>query len=179
MPQDSDRVATRGRAAGLAVLFTVGLVACGGGGGDAAGGAAQNQAQTATPPQAGDTGAAAAPAAPTPSASGPAADPSSVTPQAIALGDSVFKGQAGGGTCYVCHGMEAKGGPVGPDLTDGQWLNGDGSLGFIASTVRQGVPQPKQFPAPMPPMGGASLSEEHVNAVAAYVYSLSHKGAGS
>ena len=44
MPQDSDRVATRGRAAGLAVLFTVGLVACGGGGGDAAGGAAQTQA---------------------------------------------------------------------------------------------------------------------------------------
>ena len=57
-----------------------------------------------------------------------------------------------------------------------EWLNGDGSLAFIEHTVTTGVPQPKSHPAPMPPMGGASLSPEQIKAVAAYVYSLSHKG---
>jgi mono/diheme cytochrome c family protein len=63
-----------------------------------------------------------------------------------------------------------------PNLTDSEWLNGDGSLAFIEHTVTTGVPQPKSHPAPMPPMGGASLSPDQIKAVAAYVYSLSHKG---
>jgi mono/diheme cytochrome c family protein len=46
----------------------------------------------------------------------------------------------------------------------------------IEGVVRNGVPQPKQFPAPMPAMGGAPLSDEQVRAVAAYVYSISHGG---
>ena len=53
--------------------------------------------------------------------------------------------------------------------------NGDGSLTFIEHTVTTGVPKPKSHPAPMPPMGGASLSPDQIKAVAAYVYSLSHK----
>jgi hypothetical protein len=36
------------------------------------------------------------------------------------------------------------------------------------------VPYPKQHAAPMPPMGGASLTPQQVCAVAAYVYSLGH-----
>jgi mono/diheme cytochrome c family protein len=62
-----------------------------------------------------------------------------------------------------------------PDLTDNTWIHGDGSLSFIEHTVTTGVPQPKSHPAPMPPMGGASLTPDQVKAVAAYVYSLSHK----
>jgi mono/diheme cytochrome c family protein len=88
------------------------------------------------------------------------------------LGDSVFHGQAGGGTCYVCHGQDGKGSGVGPNLTDAEWLNTDGTLAGITTIVQNGVPQPKQAPAPMPPMGGASLSPDQVKAVAAYVHSL-------
>jgi mono/diheme cytochrome c family protein len=93
----------------------------------------------------------------------------------IALGDSVFHGRAGGGTCAVCHGQDAKGtAGLAPDLTDAKWLNGDGSYGFIVGLVKTGVPNPKESPAPMPPMGGVTLTPEQVRAVAAYVYSLSH-----
>jgi mono/diheme cytochrome c family protein len=97
------------------------------------------------------------------------------SPQLVALGDSIFHGQVAGGTCTACHGQDAKGTAVAPDLTDNQWINGDGSYDFIVHTVTTGVPQPKQHPAPMPPKGGATLSDQQVNAVAAYVYSLSHK----
>lgn len=97
------------------------------------------------------------------------------SPQLVALGDSIFHGQVAGGTCTACHGQDAKGTAVAPDLTDNQWINGDGSYDFIVHTVTTGVPQPKQHPAPMPPKGGAALSDQQVKAVAAYVYSLSHK----
>ena len=86
-------------------------------------------------------------------------------------GRAVFSGP---GNCQSCHGGNAKGTPLAPDLTDRQWLNGDGSFASIAQLVRTGVPRPKQHPAAMPPMGGASLTSEQVCAVAAYVYSLSH-----
>ena len=81
---------------------------------------------------------------------------------------------AGPGNCQSCHGGDAKGTALAPDLTDRQWLNIDGSYGSIAQLVRSGVPRPKQHPAPMPPMGGASLSAGQVCAVAAYVFSLGH-----
>ncbi|HKT61360.1 MAG TPA: c-type cytochrome [Gemmatimonadales bacterium] len=110
-------------------------------------------------------------AAAKPSAGGP----SGITPQQIALGDSIFHGQVGGGTCSACHGQDAKGTAVAPDLTDNVWLNGDGSYQFIVNTVTNGVPKPKEHPAPMPPKGGAPLTDDQVKAVAAYEYSLSHK----
>jgi mono/diheme cytochrome c family protein len=112
-------------------------------------------------------------AAAKPAAGGAAGGPNS--PQLVALGDSIFHGQVAGGTCTACHGQDAKGTAVAPDLTDNQWINGDGSYDFIVHTVTTGVPQPKQHPAPMPPKGGATLSDQQVKAVAAYVYSLSHK----
>jgi mono/diheme cytochrome c family protein len=166
----------------LAPLALVGLLgACGdtdkappdGTGAPAAGGA------PATPPPAADTqpaGGAGAPAdSPAPgAAAGAGGGPG--TPQQIALGDSIFHGQAGGGTCYACHGQDGKGSAVGPNLTDGEWLNTDGSLGGITKTVQTGVPTPKKAPAPMPPMGGASLTPDQVRAVAAYVHSLSKGG---
>ena len=113
---------------------------------------------------------AAKPAKPAAAGGGP-----KLTPQQIALGDSIFHGKVGGGTCTACHGQDAKGTAVAPDLTDQQWLNGDGSYDFIVRTVTDGVPHPKQHPAPMPPKGGAPLTDDQVKAVAAYEYSLSHK----
>ena len=97
------------------------------------------------------------------------------SPQQVALGDSIFHGQVAGGTCTACHGQDAKGTAIAPDLTDAKWINGDGSYDFIVHTVTTGVPKPKEHPAPMPPKGGATLSDDQVKAVAAYVFSLSHK----
>ena len=98
-----------------------------------------------------------------------------ITPQQIALGDSIFHGQVGGGTCTACHGQDAKGTAIAPDLTDSKWINGDGSYPFLVNTITNGVPKPKEHPAPMPPKGGAPLTDDQVKAVAAYEYSLSHK----
>jgi mono/diheme cytochrome c family protein len=88
------------------------------------------------------------------------------------LGKAVFTGK---GNCHVCHGAEAKGGPLGPDLTDAEWLHIDGKAESIADLIKKGVPAPKQFPAPMLPMGGAQLTDAEVQAVARYIVSLGAK----
>jgi hypothetical protein len=37
------------------------------------------------------------------------------------------------------------------------------------------VPAPKQYRSPMPPLGGAGLSSDELNAVAAYVWAVGHR----
>ena len=86
-------------------------------------------------------------------------------------GREVFNGSGG---CTACHGADATGGTLAPDLTDDQWLNVDGSYSDVLAVIRDGVAQPTQYPAPMPPEGGATLSDAQLCATAAYVYSLSH-----
>jgi glucose/arabinose dehydrogenase/cytochrome c5 len=108
-------------------------------------------------------------------ATGTLPTPPGATPAQVALGDRVFHGQVGGGTCAGCHGSDAKGSPLGPDLTSGHWLWGDGGLAAITRTITDGVPHPKQYPGVMPPLGGAQLSPAEVAAVAAYVSALSHQ----
>ena len=98
--------------------------------------------------------------------------PAGVTPAAIAQGDSIFHKD---GLCYACHGTNAQG-AVGPNLTDAEWLHGDGSYDLIVATVTSGIPAEKAKKGiPMPPKGGSSITDDQVKAVAAYVYSLSHK----
>ena len=100
------------------------------------------------------------------------AAPAGVTPAAIAQGDTIYHKA---GLCYACHGSNAEG-AVGPNLTDAEWLHGDGSYDMIVATVTAGVPADKAKKGiPMPPKGGSSITEEEIKAVAAYVYSLSHK----
>ena len=84
-------------------------------------------------------------------------------------GKAIFLGK---GMCSVCHGVDAKGTVLAPDLTDKEWLHSDGSLEKIAATIKTGVPQPKQHPGPMLPMGGAQLTEAEIQALARYVFSL-------
>ena len=108
-------------------------------------------------------------------AAGALPTPPGVTPAQVALGDRAFHGQVGGAPCAGCHGSDAKGTPLGPDLTSGHWLWDDGSLPAITRTITDGVPHPKQYPGVMPPMGGAQLSPAEVSAVAAYVWALSHQ----
>jgi cbb3-type cytochrome c oxidase subunit III len=100
------------------------------------------------------------------------AAPAGVTPAAIAKGDTIFHKT---GLCYACHGSNAEG-AVGPNLTDAEWLHGDGSYDMIVATVTSGVPAEKAKKGiAMPPKGGSAISDEDVKAVAAYVYSLGHK----
>ncbi len=91
----------------------------------------------------------------------------------IAKGDSVFHTT---GMCYACHGQKAEG-VVGPNLTDAEWIHGDGSIDMIVKTVTHGIPKEESKSGiVMPPKGGSSISDDDVKAVAAYVHSLSHKG---
>lgn len=99
-----------------------------------------------------------------------------LTRPSIAQGDSIFHGLTAGGTCAGCHGQDAKGTALAPDLTDGEWLNGDGSYEFIVRTVTAGVPpHPEHGRAGMPAMGGVPLAPDQIRSVAAYVYSLNQR----
>ncbi|MGH7444305.1 MAG: c-type cytochrome [Longimicrobiales bacterium] len=109
-------------------------------------------------------------------ADSPAADaaqvplPEGVTAAMVTAGEQVFTGP---GFCFTCHGQGGAGSPLAPPLNDNEWLHIDGAYEAIVETVRTGVPEPMQFPTPMPPMGGAQLSDDQIRAVAAYVYTIS------
>jgi glucose/arabinose dehydrogenase/mono/diheme cytochrome c family protein len=103
--------------------------------------------------------------------------PQGSSPEMVALGDRIYHGQVGGATCTGCHGANGTGTPLGPDLTKQKWMWSDGSLAGILKVITSGVPNPKQYRSPMPPMGGAQLSDTQASAVAAYVWALSHKTA--
>ncbi|HEV2495325.1 MAG TPA: c-type cytochrome [Terriglobia bacterium] len=107
-------------------------------------------------------------------ATGNLAVPKEVTRAMVALGDRIFHGQAGGAACAACHGANATGSPLGPNLTAKKWLWSDGSYAGILKMIKEGVPHPKEYRSPMPPMGGAQLTPDQLSAVAAYVWSLSH-----
>lgn len=114
---------------------------------------------------------------PPPQAEQPAAEPMAadlpegVTQDQFTQGQQIFTGQGG---CVACHGPDATGTQLGPDLTDGDWLNISGrDYDEIVQLIQTGVPQPVEHPGPMPPLGGASLSDQQVQDVAAYVYGIS------
>ena len=95
-----------------------------------------------------------------------------VSPELIAQGDKIFHGP---GNCYACHGGNAEG-LVGPNLTDAEWIHSKGTLDDITAQVLHGVPKEESKSGiVMPPRGGGNISDDDVKAVAAYVYSLSHK----
>jgi len=100
--------------------------------------------------------------------------PPGATKDQVALGDRIFHGEASNGTCSGCHGSDARGTPVGPDLTSGIWVFGDGSLAAITKTVTDGVPRPRNYTGAMPPKGGAELSASDTAAVAAYAWAVGH-----
>lgn len=162
--------ASRLTALAAATLAVAMGIACGGGGDRG------NTGGRADTGRAGSPGAGAPAAAMPASPSGPLTE-AAITPQLVALGDSIFKGQAAGGICFTCHGQNAEGSALAPSLTDQEWINIDGSLASIAQVVHQGVPQPKQHTSPMPAFSGV-LTEDQIRAVTAYVYSRSHPNVG-
>lgn len=79
----------------------------------------------------------------------------------------------GSGGCTACHGLNGSGSQLGPDLTDDQWLHVDSpDPAALADVIRSGVPDPVEYPGPMPAMGGASLTDAQIEALAGYVASI-------
>jgi glucose/arabinose dehydrogenase/mono/diheme cytochrome c family protein len=101
--------------------------------------------------------------------------PPGATAAQVELGGRIFRGEAAGGACGGCHGADAKGTALGPDLTAGTWMWGDGSLASITDVIAKGVPTPKRYRSPMPAMGGSQLSPSDLAAVSAYVWAAGHK----
>jgi cytochrome c oxidase cbb3-type subunit 3 len=82
-----------------------------------------------------------------------------------------------GDNCAACHGRDAKGNSSFPDLTDDDWLWGDGQPEAIAETLRVGINSPHEETriSQMPAFGRDQLlTSAEVRQAAAYVYSLSH-----
>jgi mono/diheme cytochrome c family protein len=109
--------------------------------------------------------------------SAPLPIPGGSSPAQVALGDRIYHGQVANAPCTGCHGEDATGTPLGPNLTTSKWLWGNGSLDSISKIVINGIPHPKNYRSPMPPMGGAQLTPSQVSAVAAYVWAISHQRA--
>lgn len=140
----------------IATVAAMAFSACGG---DTADDAAEQPAETGPASQA-ETGGELA-----------ANLPEGVTQEQFQEGQQLFTGQGG---CHACHGPQATGTQLAPDLTDSEWLNVSGrNYEEIAELIQTGVPQPVEHPGPMPPMGGASLNDQQVNALAAYVVGIS------
>lgn len=98
--------------------------------------------------------------------------PEGATKEMVAKGDEIFHKA---GLCYACHGQDGKG-LVGPNLTDDVWIHSKGTFPELIAQINKGVTKEEsKSGVMMPPKGGSSISDDDVKAVAAYVYSLSHK----
>jgi glucose/arabinose dehydrogenase len=100
--------------------------------------------------------------------------PEGFTAEQLAQGEQIYRGQLAGGNCAGCHGSDARGTQIGANLADATWLWSDGSVNGIKGTITKGVPAAKQAIGAMLPLGGAPLSPADVDAVAAYIWALSH-----
>ena len=99
--------------------------------------------------------------------------PEGVTEAMVQEGQTIFMGA---GLCAVCHGMDGSG-AVGPNLTDGEWLTGEGTYPELIDQITNGVSPAEvknALGAIMPPKGGSAITDDQVKAVAAYVWTLTH-----
>jgi len=92
-----------------------------------------------------------------------------ITDEMIHQGEVLFSGK---GNCSTCHKGDATGSALGPNLTDTTWLDIPGDFRSIAKNIRTGVELPIEHPTPMPPMGGARLTDEQICQLAAYIWSF-------
>jgi mono/diheme cytochrome c family protein len=106
-----------------------------------------------------------------------AARPAAVTAANIALGDSLFNT----GACQRCHGKGGVGAANAPALDGKAWLQlKTGSFDEIVAIITNGVAatdikDPSHKFAMRARGGPMNLTDPQVQAVAAYVYTLSHK----
>jgi PQQ-dependent dehydrogenase (methanol/ethanol family) len=81
---------------------------------------------------------------------------------AIREGSSLFRAN-----CAPCHGLDAKGGGRGPDLSSGRWIHGS-SDAEVFRTIEQGVPGTD--------MPANALEDSEIWAIVAYIRSLANSG---
>lgn len=145
-------------------VLAVAAIACSSGGGGAPASSAP------APTSSGASTAATAAAA-------PSRTTAAVTPAMIAQGDSIYHAAS----CRRCHGADAKGATNGPSLMGPTFLHVNGTYDDFVRIITSGVPtdsiKDKSHQFPMRARGGVTpaLTDDQVKAVAAYVYSLSHK----
>jgi cytochrome c oxidase cbb3-type subunit III len=88
----------------------------------------------------------------------PVRNPVAGDPAAIREGSSLFRSN-----CSPCHGVNARGGGRGPDLTSGRWIHGS-SDADIFNTITHGVPGTE--------MPGNDFEDSEVWTIMAYLRSL-------
>jgi mono/diheme cytochrome c family protein len=93
--------------------------------------------------------------------------PAGVTLRTAARGRGLYDG-----SCIACHGPAGTGTQLGPSLADTVHIHTDGSFEQTVEVIRAGVAEPREFPVPMPPLGGGRYDAEQVRALAAYVLAL-------
>jgi mono/diheme cytochrome c family protein len=98
--------------------------------------------------------------------------PEGVTAAMVEEGEGIY---GGAGICMSCHGATGEGIPnLGANLTDDEWLHTDGTYESIVENIMMGVTsQESSSGVPMPAKGGAAITDDQVQAVAAYVWTLS------
>lgn len=92
----------------------------------------------------------------------------------ISEGEALYKSI---GLCFACHGPTGTGVPgAGVNLTDEEWLHGDGSFVAILEQILSGVGAGQtKSGVIMLPRGGSQISDEQARAIASYVWSLSQR----
>jgi mono/diheme cytochrome c family protein len=160
--------------------FVVAMAACAGGdeGPDTAGGDA-----AAPPPTTAAPGPATPGADPTTAPTPGATTPSPAAGGTAAGGELVAQGQQAyqSSVCVSCHGPNGTGTPLAPALNDNEWLWVEAGADMqtqITTIIKTGVSQPKDpaHVAPMLPYGGVPIDDAQVDAIAAYIVSISQGG---
>ena len=97
--------------------------------------------------------------------------PAGVTPAKIATGAELFQAQG----CIVCHGADAKGKPgMTGSLSDSEWKFAEGgAYPALLKIVNEGLTPAQTGRMPMPTAAAKKLTDPQVQALAAYVWSLS------
>jgi len=102
--------------------------------------------------------------------------PAGVTDEKVAEGKALFLGEA---KCALCHGKTAMGvAGMTSNLTDGEWKFAEhGSYEAIVGVIANGLSKEQTGgKVPMPSKDAKKLSDEQVQALAAYVWKLNQKG---
>lgn len=92
----------------------------------------------------------------------------------ISQGQTLFTSSC---LCFACHGTTGTGVPgAGPDLTDEKWIHLERDITAIEELIRLGVSSEASTTGVlMPPRGGSQMTDDQIEAVAAYVWSISGK----
>ena len=91
----------------------------------------------------------------------PAATEASTDAADLAVGKELYTSKA----CFACHGMNAEGNAIGPNLADGSWINGC-SFADVVKIIKNGMPTKGMTPYK------DQLNAKQTEQLASYILSL-------